>query len=154
MLTNIFLWRSLILKCCYYGANWKFKMATSRGQSLHWKSMGNYFLIYCSRTDEVNWKQTMQECSLEGTYHLWLLWSWLKVQYGLLGPKRCQNGPNFKDFLLKNQWTNRNRTWRSLTSVVILVPIKNSKWLPAKVKVYIETLLEIVFCFIFQEQMK
>ena len=49
----MFLWMSLtcVVTVC---AIWKFKMATSGGQSLHWNPMGNNIFIFFLRTAEQN----------------------------------------------------------------------------------------------------
>jgi hypothetical protein len=52
-LVYMFLWMSLtcVVTVCTI---WKFKMATSGGQSLHWNPMGNNIFIFFLRTAEQN----------------------------------------------------------------------------------------------------
>ena len=63
-LVYMFLWMSLtcVVSVC---AIWKFKMATGRGQSLHWNPMGNNIFIFFLRTAEHNLTKPGRDVSCE-----------------------------------------------------------------------------------------
>ena len=64
-LVYMFLWMSLtcVVTVC---AIWKFKMATSGGQSLHWNPMGNNIFILLLENSRTEFNQTWQRCFLWG----------------------------------------------------------------------------------------
>ena len=64
-LVYMFLWMSLtcVVTVC---AIWKFKMATSGGQSLHWNPMGNNIFILLLENSQTEFNQTWQRCLLWG----------------------------------------------------------------------------------------
>ena len=63
-LVYMFLWMSLtcVVTVC---AIWKFKMATSGGQSLHWIHMGNNIFIFFLKTAEQNLTKLDRDVSCE-----------------------------------------------------------------------------------------
>ena len=63
-LVYMFLWMSLTCVVAVY-AIWKFKMATSGGQSLHWNPMGNNIFIFFLRTAEQNLTKLGRDVSCE-----------------------------------------------------------------------------------------
>ena len=63
-LVYMFLWMSLTCDVTVC-AIWKFKMATSGGQSLHWNPMGNNIFIFFLRTAEQNLTKLGRDVSCE-----------------------------------------------------------------------------------------